>query len=52
MTRFEKNNLYDEICMALTNYEEGYFRQGAEQEFYSLLRTVSVMWEELTGEDE
>ena len=55
MTRIGKNNLYDEICCALADYEDGVCdREGwdAAEMFYDLLRTVSVMWEELTGEDE
>lgn len=55
MTQIGKNNLYDEICCALADYEDGVCdAEGWDtaEMFYDILRRVSVMWDELTGECE
>lgn len=46
MTTMEKNNLYDEICHVLTDYEEG---KASKEDLYEVLCEVSANWEEITG---
>ena len=49
----DKNNLYDEMCNLLTDYEgmNGEIRAtGAD--LYEMLVKIQNNWEELTGEDE
>ena len=49
MTRMDKNNLYDEMCHVMTDYEEG----GASGlDCYEMLVKIQNNWEELTGDDE
>lgn len=55
MTRMEKNDMYDEICCALADYEDGVCEAegwNTAEMFYDILRRVSIMWDELTGDDE
>lgn len=51
MTRMDKNNLYDELCHLLTDFEE--MRETvSEEDLYDMLVKIQNNWEELTGEDE
>ena len=54
MTRMQKNDLYDEVCRVLTDYEQ---QDGEDfivdaDDLYQMLVKVQNNWEELTGEDE
>lgn len=53
MTRMGKNDLYDELCCLLTDYEgmNGEVR-ASEADLYEMLVKIQNNWEELTGEDE
>ena len=44
-----KNNLYDEICHVLTDYEEG---RANGDDCYDMLVKIQNNWEELTGDDD
>lgn len=56
MTRMQKNELYDAICIALTDYENSENTEevnaGFLEEFYGLLVSITNNWEELTGEED
>jgi len=52
MTRMQKNNLYDEMCHLLTDYETGEDGEVSEFDLYEMLVKIQNNWEELTGEDE
>ena len=56
MTRMEKNEIYDKICISLTDYENSENTEevnaGFLDEFYGLLVEIENSWEELTGDDE
>ena len=49
MTRMDKNNLYDEMCHVLTDFEYG---EAFEEDLYTMLVKIQNNWEELTGDDE
>ena len=51
MTRMDKNNLYDELCHLLTDFEE-MSESVSEEDLYDMLVKIQNNWEELTGEDE
>lgn len=46
MTCMEKNNLYDEVCRILTDYEEG---TASGKDLYIILCNITNKWEEITG---
>ena len=52
MTRLEKNNIYDEMCGLLTDFEE-YGDESYElaDELYEMLVKIQNNWDELTSED-
>jgi hypothetical protein len=54
MTKFEKDELYDEICRNLTDYENSDDEHDMEylQEFYLLLVQIQNQWDELTSGEE
>lgn len=54
MTKMQKNELYDEMCHILTDYEnEGDATLPVSKEdLYNMLVKIQNNWEELTGEDE
>lgn len=62
MTKMDKNNLYDEMCHLLTDYEQAVNEANGEldeseaiaweENFYTMLVKIQNNWEELTGEDE
>ena len=49
MTKMEKNNLYDRICITLTEYEEG---MNGISDVLEMLYQVVNQWEEITSEDD
>ena len=49
MTKLEKNEIFDRICRALTDYEDGY---RDKEDLYETLVVIANEWEEITGEDE
>ena len=49
MTRMEKNDIYDEMCHVLTDYEED---QAGADDLYSMLVKIQNNWEELSGVDD
>ena len=55
MDNKEKRELYDKICMKLTNYENSKNTEevnlGYLQEFYGLLVRIQNCWDDLTGND-
>lgn len=51
MTRMDKNQVYDELCHLLTDFEEMRESVG-EEDLYDMLVKIQNNWEELTGEDE
>ena len=50
MTRMGKNNLYDELCHLLTDYEQTGDVNSAD--LYEMLVKIQNNWEELTGDDD
>ena len=56
MTRMQKNDLYDEVCHLLTDYEmygeDGHDYSPCVEDFYQVLIRVANNWEELTGDDD
>lgn len=57
MTRMKKNELYDELCGILTDFEESNFFKSGEYnnetyQLYHELVKIQNNWEELTGDDE
>lgn len=49
MTRRKlRNDTYDDICRALTNYEEG---NADADDLYNALVAIQNKWEDLMGED-
>lgn len=48
MARMDKNEVYDEMCHVLTDYEEDRASGG---DLYDMLVKIQNNWEELTGED-
>jgi hypothetical protein len=48
----KKNDLYDEMCHLLTDYETGENGVVDADDLYEMLVKVQNNWEELTGEDE
>lgn len=51
MARMDKNQVYDELCHLLTDFEQMEEYVG-EEDLYSMLVKIQNNWEELTGEDE
>lgn len=55
MDKKGKMELYDKICMELTNYENSENTEevnlGYLQEFYGLLVRIQNCWDDLTGND-
>jgi len=50
MNRIRKNEIYDEMCHLLTDYENN---EGVcETDLYAMLVRIQNNWEELTDEDE
>ena len=49
MTRMGKNNLYDELCHVLTDFEHS---EAYEEDLYTMLVKIQNNWEELTGDDD
>lgn len=56
MDRVQKNELYDKICMELTNYENAENTEevdrGFLEEFYLLLVKIQNCWGELTSSED
>ena len=54
MTRLQKNDLYDEMCHLLTDYEnpEDAILPVSKEDLYDMLVKIQNNWEELTGDDE
>lgn len=50
MTRMEKNDLYDEMCCLITDFETG--ENVCDEDLYEMLVKIQNNWEELTGDDE
>jgi hypothetical protein len=51
MTRMDKNQVYDELCNLLTDFEQ-MKETVCEEDLYDMLVKIQNNWEELTGEDE
>lgn len=49
MIKMEKNNLYDRICITLTEYEAG---MNEISDVLEMLYKVVNQWEEITNEDD
>lgn len=47
----DKNQVYDELCHLLTDYETG-DNEVNSADLYEMLVKIQNNWEELTGEDE
>lgn len=53
MNKMQKNAVYDETCMLLTDYEEGTIRDDeAEILLYTQLVKITNQWELLTGSED
>lgn len=54
MTKMEKNNLYDELSIILTEFEELTKNTTTNQEdiLYTELVKLQRHWDEITGDDE
>ena len=50
MTRMQKNDIYDEMCHLLTDYELD--DNVSAEDFYDMLVKIQNNWEELTGDDD
>ena len=49
MSRMVKNNLYDEMCHVLTDFE---CCMASGYDCYDMLVKIQNNWEELTGDDD
>ena len=51
----DKNQVYDELCHLLTDFETGEelgYDEVSSADLYDMLVKIQNNWEELTGEDE
>lgn len=48
----QKNDIYDEMCHLLTDYETGENGEVSSADLYEMLVKIQNNWEELTGDDE
>ena len=49
MTRMGKNNIYDEMCHVLTDFESC---MAGTKDLYDMLVKIQNNWEELIGDDD
>ena len=47
MTQMEKNDVYDEFCHVLTDYETG---DADAEDLYEMMCKIQNMWDYLTGD--
>ena len=57
MNRMEKNEIYDEACKLLTDYEHSQDNGeddtlATPEDLYSQLVVITTYWEELTGDED